>query len=44
MLYIGIYPEWNVKFNLKKTLKNFKAIGIYPEWNVKGDRQCETLC
>ena len=32
---IGIYPEWNVKFNSYKVTSNCYAIGIYPEWNVK---------
>ena len=34
-LYIGIYPEWNVKERLKTVVKDVNKIGIYPEWNVK---------
>ena len=32
---IGIYPEWNVKIDLKMKSVQNPPIGIYPEWNVK---------
>ena len=33
--YIGIYPEWNVKYDKTVNLPAVATIGIYPEWNVK---------
>ena len=35
---IGIYPEWNVKFEYSTHLRPAASIGIYPEWNVKAYR------
>ena len=34
-VYIGIYPEWNVKGIARAMAEQWEWIGIYPEWNVK---------